>query len=516
MAVTASTILPAKASTTQTKYLNGKIAFDSDRSDGNPEIYTANADGSDLTRLTNDSGFDYNPAWSPDGTKIAFYSNRTGNYEIYTMNADGSNQTRLTNNSAQDENPAWLPDGTKLVFVSQRDGNREIYVMNADGSNPARLTNAAGFDYSPAWSPDGTKISFNSDRDSTYQIYTMNADGSNPTKITNGASSKGYASWSPDGNKIAFYGDTGASTDIFVANTDGSNPINITNSVTQEDSTAFSPDGKKIVSTIYSANYSRGDVYSMNIDGTGLTQLASGGSFSESYSSQPFQPLPYTLTANDDGTTTSTISSDKDYSNTDYTVANNETLILDGKLGNVTVQSGGTLEGTGTVTGTLTVNSGGNLSPGHSPGCLSSGNLTLSGTYTVQIAGTTACTDYDQTQVTGTVNLNNATLSLSLLNGFSPKAGDSFTIIDNDGTDAVTGTFNNLPEGSALTLSGHIFRVSYVGGTGNDVVLTALNVPGAPNTGGGAAASSLLLIVGLISTALGTAAASRRFMRHGL
>jgi len=91
---------------------------------------------------------------SPDGTRIAFQSNRDGNYEIYVMDADGSNQTNLTNNPADDMFPVWSPDGTKIAFMSNRDGNWEIYVMNADGSNQTNLTNNIGDDMYPMWSPD--------------------------------------------------------------------------------------------------------------------------------------------------------------------------------------------------------------------------------------------------------------------------------------------------------------------------------------------------------------------------
>ena len=81
-----------------------------------------NADGSGPTRLTNNAAADVEPAWSPDGSRIAFASTRDGNFEIYVMNADGSNQTRLTNNAAADDQPAWSPDGTRIAFKSNRDG----------------------------------------------------------------------------------------------------------------------------------------------------------------------------------------------------------------------------------------------------------------------------------------------------------------------------------------------------------------------------------------------------------
>jgi Tol biopolymer transport system component len=108
----------------------------------NTDIYVMNADGSGLRRLTHNRAYDGEPAWSPDGRKIAFQSTRTigGNKEIYVMNADGSGKRNLTRNPARDGSPSWSPDGRRIAFISDRDGRLEAHVMNADGSGQRNLT----------------------------------------------------------------------------------------------------------------------------------------------------------------------------------------------------------------------------------------------------------------------------------------------------------------------------------------------------------------------------------------
>ena len=207
-----------------------KIAFASDR-DGNGEIYVMNADGSNVVRLTNNPEADGEPCWSPDGSKIAFESNRQDNLDIYVMDADGSNVTRLTTDLLDDKGPAWSPDGGKIAFSSSRNGSSEVYLMDANGGNQINLTNRSGLDNTPAWSPDGTKIAFTSSRQGG-GIFVMSPNGANVVRLTpaNGSFLDSGATWSPDGTKIAFHRTlSGGNAEIFMMNADGSNPTNLTN-----------------------------------------------------------------------------------------------------------------------------------------------------------------------------------------------------------------------------------------------------------------------------------------------
>jgi autotransporter-associated beta strand protein len=169
-------------------------------------------------------------------------------------------------------------------------------------------------------------------------------------------------------------------------------------------------------------------------------------------------------------------------------ISANNIITIDGTRGDTEVADGGILKGDGTV-GALFVDTGGIVAPGHSPGCLNSSDLTLNGTYQAEIGGTTACTDYDQLNVTGAVDLSGSTLDASIVNGFVPKVGQSFTIINNDGSDPITGTFAGLAQGATFTSDGVTFSITYSGGSNNnDVVLTVTNVngsqlPSKPNTG---------------------------------
>lgn len=182
---------------------------------------------------------------------------------------------------------------------------------------------------------------------------------------------------------------------------------------------------------------------------------------------------------------TATLKLERTNTYTGATNVNAGRLLINGSItSNVTVANGATVGGTGTINSgnTLTVQSGGTVAPGTSPGILNSGNVTLQSgaAFNVELNGTTVGTQYDQLNVTGTVTIeSNVTLTASL--GFTPSPGDTFVIINNDGSDAISGTFNGLAQGALLSLGGEKFHIVYNHNSGdgnkNDVALIANRAP---------------------------------------
>jgi Tol biopolymer transport system component len=271
-----------------------------------------------IVNLTNHPSNDDHAAWTHDGARIAFQTNRDGNNDIYIMNANGSLQTPITVDRADDIEPDWSGDGRQIVFSSNRDGAYQLHIISENGSEPTvvapvladdrqanwseppkpvgdvilyssstlaadpnlftidlpdltkrQLASLEGTDSAPAWSPDASKIAFASDASGEFEIYVINSDGSGEAqRLTDSTGKSMHPTWSPDGEKIAFESNRTKSWDIWVMNADGSNDRNLTiDNRANYGNPAWSPNGNEIaLSSNRSGSY---DIYVMNADASG-------------------------------------------------------------------------------------------------------------------------------------------------------------------------------------------------------------------------------------------------------
>ncbi len=310
--ILAAGLLPGAPLAAQTASPQGRIVFQSS-ADGDYDIYTMAADGTDIRNLTSegetgDGWTDAQPAWSPDGTQIVFVSTRNGNAtDLFVMNADGSDITQLTENGPDDSDitPDWSPDGSRIVFAGSREAERDptmgeddldIYVVRADGAGEeVNISDPEEIDFNelfPDWSPDGSLIAYQGVEVIPYEIegepheggfrkiMTMEPDGSNRTVVSalqdpgNDENPDAIPnhdegpSWSPDGEWIAFFTDQQPEQDydIQLVRRDGTGQVNVTPDYFASDSfPTWSPDGTEIVFTSNRGVQSGTDLFVMDV-----------------------------------------------------------------------------------------------------------------------------------------------------------------------------------------------------------------------------------------------------------
>jgi Tol biopolymer transport system component len=230
-----------------------EIAFVSTR-DGDYAVYEMNADGEAERRLTeadNDPTkprglfFQVEPAWSPDGTRIAFASQRGGTFDIYVMNADGRGTRQLTSTKDDDNHPTWSPDGHRVAFARSGD----IYVMDADGSNPRRISDETVEETEPAWSPSGDWIAYvrRTPGTSVREVWLLRPNGTGRRALTSQGATAYTPAWSPDASRVAFASNADSSSfEIHTIGIDGKGLRSVVPTAGDMFEPAWSPDGSMI------------------------------------------------------------------------------------------------------------------------------------------------------------------------------------------------------------------------------------------------------------------------------
>jgi TolB protein len=277
---------------------NGKLAFAMKDPDGNPQINVAEPDGSGVQALTTGAFFHACPAFSADGSRIAYCSNESGAFEIWTMNADGTNQAQLTKLAGKATFPDFSPDGNLVVFDGTQGSDTYTEILTVDtatGGTVTPLTSCANgkpgcTNLYPAWSPDGTQIAWIhvDDLDANgnpinEQVWVMNADGSDAHALTSDSAPKDQVpDWSPDGSKIAYQSGPSGSGGIWVMNADGSNPKELIGCAASDPAPcatgdysgpAWSPDGQQIAFLSFTSDDNDRPVMIMNADGSNAHRL---------------------------------------------------------------------------------------------------------------------------------------------------------------------------------------------------------------------------------------------------
>jgi len=239
------------------------IAFQSDR-DGFTEIYTMNPDGSQQTRVTQDELVNVSPSFAPDGQTIAFVQSSEEANDIFVVGADGSEETNLTETGFE-TGPAWSPDASRIAFLSDPGG---LAVMNADGSD-LRFVFHGSVAGRPAWSPDGLSLAVESDS----AILAMGANGENVTTIVEAEAHN--PAFSPvDGTRLAFDSPSqpdGPGIFIRVTTDEGSSLTRLT--MGDDHAPTWSPDGSQVAFSRGAEDSAEQDIFVVNVDGSGLTQL---------------------------------------------------------------------------------------------------------------------------------------------------------------------------------------------------------------------------------------------------
>ncbi len=224
----------------------------------------ADSDGEDTHVALRSNEPIISPAWSPDGTKVAYVSFENKKPVVYVQDLVTKQRIAVANYKGSNSAPSWSPDGSKLAVALSRGGLTQVYVVNANGTGLQRLTNTNGIDTEPQFSADGRQIYFTSDRSGGPQIYRMSATGDGAQRVTFNGSYNISPRISPDGKTLAYISRREGKFQLYVLDLTNAQEQRLSDTV-KDESPSFSPNGKYIMYATESGR--RGSLAVVSVDG---------------------------------------------------------------------------------------------------------------------------------------------------------------------------------------------------------------------------------------------------------